>query len=191
MEYLRTQIPPTSTNVNTLQSILPMRSHFTGSIEKTFTCTRCGIKKNKTDVFSTIFLPFIINDTNQTLNDLIANYFKDEEIVNNCDNLSCNGERATESKRLKELPTILILHLMRFAKIDGVFETQKLNNPVEFFPQLQLKNHLDTNLSLCAEDVANNSDIEICTAQMSSNYKLCAIVRHIGDSVDDGHYICG
>ncbi len=92
-----------------------------------------------------------------------------------CEEKGCN--RSVSAKKQRTIlypPTILTLHLRRFKSDAAGRHTAKITRKILFKAHLNLDAHLD-------EDVR-----AIYAGPV--NYELCAVIIHVGSSLDRGHY---
>eukprot|EP00009_Paramoeba_aestuarina_P007283 CAMPEP_0201515992 /NCGR_PEP_ID=MMETSP0161_2-20130828/7419_1 /ASSEMBLY_ACC=CAM_ASM_000251 /TAXON_ID=180227 /ORGANISM="Neoparamoeba aestuarina, Strain SoJaBio B1-5/56/2" /LENGTH=193 /DNA_ID=CAMNT_0047912963 /DNA_START=75 /DNA_END=656 /DNA_ORIENTATION=- len=98
------------------------------------------------------------------INRLVNGFLNDSESVNyRCE--KCNHGVAVSKRKVKNYPSLLVVHLMRFSADS---ETgKKIHTEVLATPVLNIK-----------------------VADESLQYSLCSIVSHMGEGVNNGHYIC-
>ncbi|CAF3994377.1 unnamed protein product, partial [Rotaria sp. Silwood1] len=142
-------------------------------------CPSClySFKKKET----TNMLIIEINNLNN-LTDALAHFFDREEVSSfTCSNC-CKCVKLDKRITINELSPILIINFKRCrVSFDS---TEKLSHQVNYNELLDVFPYM-TSYSVASSDKTENID--------SSNnffYKLYAIINHIGDDLNSGHYYC-
>lgn len=145
---------------------------FQGQFRSTVTCSRCGWKSRKFDVFQYLALEIPSNVNRCSLQDCLRMYLRDEKIdgfkCEKCKNL------VTASKKIDvwSLPPILMVFFKRFKNGFYADEFSKVGTTIDF--------PLD---SLDVSTVAAGSS----PASRSKSYSLFAVANHYG-TMNSGHY---
>jgi ubiquitin C-terminal hydrolase len=123
-KHLRTQLKvidaPNSSpcvklvNDSLIHSISPVTRHFHTVVEMNMTCQQCfHSKDSKLEVYRDFSLN-IGGDSRETLEELLCNFFVDENREADCDHCSSKNCPMKVSAAVRFLPTIMIIHLKRF-----------------------------------------------------------------------------
>lgn len=144
----------------------PLVPMFHGQQVSQIICGHCNYIHHNYETFGIMSIPLLKNKDNQTLDDLLASFFK-KEIINSqgkewtCD--KCN-HAVPSPKCIKfwKTPTILIISLKRFD-----YTLRKNSTPVALPIELNLQSY--------------------CLREDDFRYRLCAIANHSG-CTRSGHY---
>ncbi|XP_077234308.1 ubiquitin carboxyl-terminal hydrolase 21-like [Tasmannia lanceolata] len=146
---------------------------FGGRLRSQLQCCNCG---HSSDTFEPLIdLSLDIKDVD-TLSNALKSFTKVEKIGDpqtkfTCE--SCKVEVSVEKQlTLDQVPEVVTLHLKRF-KSNGSY-IEKIDTSVQYPLELDLRPFLSNSND-------NNEELQ---------YKLYAVVVHIGFSSDSGHYIC-
>lgn len=105
--------------------------------------------------------------TSVRLNDLV-NDLEASEVIKDYKCEKCGRLGATIRRRFTELPPALMVHVNRGGKANFRGQAVKLNNWLQFEPEMYLR----------TSDGA------------SHKYVLRSVVSHCGSSLNSGHYVC-
>ncbi|KYR02520.1 peptidase C19 family protein [Tieghemostelium lacteum] len=189
-----------------LQQKCPIEK-FKSTLNIAIKCCDCKYTTYNKEIFTNISLNLpkkqLISLKTSDLQELIDNFFKEEEIIERkCE--KCNHGKSVITKSLQKPPPILILHLKRFQF--GQISYRKDNTPIKPLHELNLSNYLK-DIPIENNNNNNNSNIDqkITTTITTNNnvnhingngvgkkvkiYTLHSIVQHMG-SIDSGHYTC-
>lgn len=112
----------------------------------------------------------IVNDNIYTIEDALYYFMMGDKIEH-------EDKKLTQKYKFEELPPILFINIMRFNYLKEYDETVKIIKPVEYKNNLKiLPEYLSPNLYSKYNGIIN--------------YKLRGIICHIGESIENGHYIC-
>jgi hypothetical protein len=145
-----------------LGCLLDVTKSFHGREEQSLTCTLCGHQNVSTMDFNELKIG--VYSTKSTVQESIQAYLAPEELDDECACAHCGQRsRLVKTMSLVELPSILILHLLRY-KFDRESNSKK-----------KLLNELDYSEKLMLHD---------------EEYTLCSVIFHLGTSAHGGHYVC-
>ncbi|XP_053089654.1 ubiquitin carboxyl-terminal hydrolase 8-like [Pangasianodon hypophthalmus] len=128
----------------------PVRANFKFKMRNIITCSSCGSRQNKVEVFNHISLPLVHNSVDQCLYDIVNN---PTVLESKCK--MCGGECANSRWTFHTLPRFLILQLNRF-KVTEYYTVVKLHMPVEIKPELQINCHPQSDTPEIGTSQANN-----------------------------------
>ena len=115
-------------------------------------------------------------ENDHTLNKLLAKYYKSEDLTGNCESGGSKNIDIRRSVAISRLPNVLVIQLKRFNKREDGTIT-KINDYITFSNVLDVKDFLSEELQL------------LCMHERQFSYKLASVVCHIGDSIENGHYV--
>lgn len=146
---------------------------FQGTLSNETKCLSCENVSKRKENFMDLSIDI---DQNISLTAAIKKFSK-KELMNQgnkfyCDFCRCNQE-AERSMKIQYSPPILVLHLKRFQSTENLGKFLKLNYRVPFPMELKLPN------------LSEDSEID----QVDQMYRLVAIVVHIGNGPNQGHYV--
>ena len=153
-------------NLNNINSKIKLFDFFQGKISNVILCDKINYKSIKEENF--IFLSIECNEDSNNLLNCINNFLKEEQLtgensfLNEKDNKKYDAIRKTS---LKELPSILFLHLKRFTN-----NQEKIFNKIEYRDQLNMSEF-----------------IEKKNSKKEKVYSLCSVIVHEG-YFNTGHY---
>jgi ubiquitin C-terminal hydrolase len=149
-----------------------IRKLFEGAIRSVMTCYKCGGVSARFEAFTSLILPLNADSYNQTLDDLLNDLFRPEEL----DDISCDycgrKQKFHREMDLWRLPPFLILTVSRFS-FDYRAMARKLTNFVNY----------PTNEPFSLEALLAKE----APLQEYTDYELYAVVEHEG-TVNRGHY---
>eukprot|EP01104_Vermistella_antarctica_P014198 TRINITY_DN4428_c0_g3_i3.p1 TRINITY_DN4428_c0_g3~~TRINITY_DN4428_c0_g3_i3.p1 ORF type:complete len:800 (-),score=151.44 TRINITY_DN4428_c0_g3_i3:101-2500(-) len=156
------------------------------------TCDDCGDVSSVIESYSVLSLQ--VNDENAesplmntNLARLVEASFSAEHIDRRCPESTCAGERATVTRALRELPRVLVLHLMRFS-VDARSGMPQKNEDAVVLPT-----ELDVT-RCCAPALLPDHDNPASVLEdddvqaLQTTYHIKAVVTHVGHSAAAGHY---
>ncbi|XP_063049913.1 ubiquitin carboxyl-terminal hydrolase 37-like [Engraulis encrasicolus] len=148
-------------------------------------CRSCGLESRREDNVTYISLPMVAQGS---VRSCLEHYFTASPVEFRCE---CGGQESDMRMQLHTLPKVLILQLVRFCP----FTLNKTEDAL----------HLDTELQVMprAEGTAVSAPAQTgsghCSAAHSpgkwptrtdgGKYRLSAIVSHMGDTIQSGHYV--
>lgn len=140
-----------------------------------------------------LFIPKITNQERMTLAKAI-DLFQQTDKLSKMNAWYCNQckehREAFKQLQLWSLPKVLVIQFKRFSQDEGRSTADKLEIPVEFPFDLDLK---DVTLSSKIEEQAGesvNADVRRADEALSSyEYELVAVSSHVGGGLGFGHYI--
>ncbi|KUJ14740.1 cysteine proteinase [Mollisia scopiformis] len=106
-------------------------------------------------------------------------YFTEEQCDYSCD--ACGSKKATKQVSIKMLPNVLCFQLKRFSQKGG--NAIKIKNKVSFPFKLEMLPYTDK------IDEAKGHGPAQYALKARSTYHLQSVVTHIGDAIEQGHYI--
>uniref|UniRef100_UPI003AACF652 ubiquitin carboxyl-terminal hydrolase 37-like n=1 Tax=Centroberyx gerrardi TaxID=166262 RepID=UPI003AACF652 len=169
------------------------------------TCSSCGNKVYQEEEHNNLSL-----DLSSCLTDSLALYFKASELECTC--WQCLGPQATVSRGFLTLPRVLVLHMKRFCH-DGAElrrEWMMLSASLQFclWPPCWKSSRISpggSKTSPLAKPLPSSASVDqlessgdrdrfqqgasVQDHSVQSSYHLSAIVSHLGESIDCGHYI--
>ncbi|VDM38081.1 unnamed protein product [Toxocara canis] len=118
-----------------------------------------------------------LHDSSETLNDRVLQEFSSPECIEwKCENCGMNeGEKIL---KFRSLPPVLVFHLKRFRQVQRKADNVEAHNTVDGATLLDQKS-----ASLSKSDVQRMS-----YTNDDCIYDLFAVVHHIGNTVNSGHY---
>ncbi|RWS17964.1 ubiquitin carboxyl-terminal hydrolase 48-like protein [Dinothrombium tinctorium] len=163
-EDLKSQRNPTVKNI--------VQTQYCGEYEYVTRCQSCGFQSFSPSKFYELSLNIKGHkDIHECLNEFFSVEILEGSNQYNC---SCcqSKQNAIRSIRLKKLPPFLNLQLLRF-----IYDTQKhcrkkLNSFIKFPETLNMREYFESN---CYKE--------------DTEYELCAVLVHRGQSAHSGHYI--
>ena len=124
-----------------------------------------------------------INDSGQgqtSLKHLIKLSLAEEPEDYRCDGCHKKGQ-VKVTHQLTKLPTILVIHVRRFAYSGQTKKTGKTENQIELSTVLKSGDLLP--------DEAKGKKVKAKGVEQKATYNLCSVVQHSG-SLKKGHYVC-
>ncbi|KAF7089732.1 hypothetical protein CFC21_092622 [Triticum aestivum] len=145
-----------------------VHKNFQGSLTNETKCLMCETVTAKDETFLDLSIDI---EQNSSLTSCLKSFFS-TEILNAedkffCDNC-CSLQEAQKRMKIKKAPQILVIHLKRFKFIEQLSQHKKLSYRVVYPMELKL--------SSASDDV----DCE---------YSLFAVVVHVGNAANHGHYV--
>ena len=151
----------------------PLSSLFDGLLESAVTCLTCRKPSLTRDRYMDLSLD-IVSSNIQTLPDALEEFCATETLVgdNKVHCRHCQGKRnATKGLRLATAPSILVIHLKRFA-FDAYGRLVRLSKLVDFDERLEIGDYMSR-----------------VNKARPPPYELVAVLVHQGRSCESGHYI--
>lgn len=111
-----------------------------------------------------------------TLSDALNNYFKNDILDLKCSQSNCTSTQRSKKCLIKKLPQILFITLARYS-YSGKKSLDEIEAPFELSVPFQ------ENKSPCHSPSAHRE-----FGDHDNNYRLVAVVCHLGISLDAGHY---
>jgi ubiquitin C-terminal hydrolase len=140
---------------------------FDCSVEKRIECTECC----QHSVSQELYRGWSLDSQNKSVATLLQEFFEPEILEYSCS--KCQGTKAKLTQKLEGNPSILVIHLKRFAMDLPTRKITKSSSCLELSMQLDL------------------NDIPLVDNSLSStSYELQAVVSHLGSSMEYGHYTC-
>ncbi|KAB5579044.1 hypothetical protein PHYPO_G00190180 [Pangasianodon hypophthalmus] len=162
----------------------PVRANFKFKMRNIITCSSCGSRQNKVEVFNHISLPLVHNSVDQCLYDIVNN---PTVLESKCK--MCGGECANSRWTFHTLPRFLILQLNRF-KVTEYYTVVKLHMPVEIKPELQINCHPESDTPEIENSKAEARETDRNELGGSAaTYRLISVLSHVGSTTLCGHYL--
>jgi ubiquitin carboxyl-terminal hydrolase 8 len=147
---------------------------FSGMTMSTITCNVCKIPNHRFERYDimTLNLPEVldINVQGYTIQELLTNYFKNEEMTNtnkyNCNVCNIKND-ATKEQTIYQLPNVLVFMIKKYQKFNE--RIIKTNTKIAYEHQLDMTPYV----------IGNNKNTKV--------YELYASIRHSG-GINGGHY---
>lgn len=149
-----------------------IQNEYRGSYFYQTACQACKNISKREEVFYEIELQI---KGYKTLDNCFDAYFTPETMdgMNQYECMQCQGKQdALREIKLKKLPDVLYLHLLRFTYDQKTWTKKKLTELLEYPESLDLSRHMPEG-----------------TAQDHVNYELQAVLLHRGPNASSGHYI--
>mmetsp|Transcript_26131 Transcript_26131/g.62160 ORF Transcript_26131/g.62160 Transcript_26131/m.62160 type:complete len:352 (-) Transcript_26131:103-1158(-) len=144
---------------------------FHGKLVNETRCMMCETVTSREEDFLDLSLDI---EQNSSLTSCFRNFSSTETLGQEdkffCDSCCCLQE-AEKCMKIKQLPNVLLLHLKRFKYIEQLGRYKKLSYRVVFPMELKLFNTTD------------------CCEGADSVYRLFAVVVHVGNGPNHGHYV--
>eukprot|EP00523_Entomoneis_sp_CCMP467_P001841 CAMPEP_0168740984 /NCGR_PEP_ID=MMETSP0724-20121128/12268_1 /TAXON_ID=265536 /ORGANISM="Amphiprora sp., Strain CCMP467" /LENGTH=621 /DNA_ID=CAMNT_0008788451 /DNA_START=246 /DNA_END=2107 /DNA_ORIENTATION=- len=151
-----------------------LHSLFDGLLESSITCAECGKPSLTRDRYMDLSLD-IADGHIETLEDALEQFTQEETLSgdNKVHCTRCDVKRtATKALRLATAPSVLVLHLKRFAFNPLSFNMVRLGKKVKFPMHLEISDYM-SNLNQARPP----------------SYELVAVLVHQGQRCEAGHYV--
>lgn len=173
------------------------RRLFVGSMSVRISCDACGYASKHTEDFCCLSLPLIdacssgiSNDASSPrLEDLLADFQRPHCVEYACE--KCSATHMQHQIALERLPHTLILHLKRFSA------TAHFSKRSASLCKDSMFVSFDGAMSVAASNSTSNLSIEGAKKQQNEppllqeqDYSLNAVIVHVGQAYDSGHYVC-
>ena len=143
---------------------------FLATIDGCLQCGKCSHIVNRSHEISEIPVTFDENIFVTSIKKVTEEYLHTGKVEYRCEKCNYFHKEMQVKKQLLKAPEVLVLVLSRFKMISPTIYT-KLNNMVAFPERLDIK-------------------VGIAQDEGRVNYRLQAVIRHIGQNVETGHYVC-
>ncbi|XP_046692664.1 ubiquitin carboxyl-terminal hydrolase 29-like isoform X1 [Silurus meridionalis] len=158
----------------------PVKSNFKFKMRNVITCSSCGSRQNKVEMFNHISVPLTHDNVAQCLNHIFNNVTM---LNRKC--TECGGKSASSLWRILRLPRFLFLQLNRF-EVENHYKIIKITTQVYINPELQINCFPQQNMPRIENNNAKASMTEKNkqrrNSQCSSSYRLISCLSHCGVS---------
>lgn len=139
---------------------------FTGALRSRVRCKVCGNESDTPEKFSNLSLEINYHDLDKVLADFCRKELLTGEDAYACE--SCKRKTdATKQYKISKPPPILLLHFKRFTR-----SGRKNGIPIQY-----------------PETISLDKLVTKSQSDVPQNYRLYAVVMHIGSSCHSGHYV--
>lgn len=175
---------------------------FAGQHASKLTCETCGFTSTTYEAFTSISVEIPPQDrwsgTLPTLDDCLSSYCSEERLTRD-DQWHCTRCKTTREARkritLTRAPQVLVVHFKRFASNGRGGTARKIRVPVDFpLTDLDLAPYMlpapdPTEQQIIARDFGTEALATDVSMTPPYRYDAYAVVRHIGQTLQAGHYV--
>ncbi|KAK9890151.1 hypothetical protein WA026_008957 [Henosepilachna vigintioctopunctata] len=181
--YLESMPPPKSSNGNVDEKCpCIIDKIFTGGLQKDVVCQICNGVSTTVDPISNFSLdvsPITSDGEQPSLIDCLEHYTR-VELLDDDDKIMCSKcqslQTSTLQQTIKTLPIVASFHLKRFQYSEKVEKIEKISTSITFPEMLDMTPFIGR----AKKESPFPSD---------NRYTLFAVINHLGNSMNEGHYI--